>query len=184
MKVTSIILVWWIITKFGIEMAEWCPPTQWEFFSGVRGQREPQHRHGGDQEARHQQIVEVVEGPPPDLDGEGDVQVRFGTAVVDDLISLGRNTFKVGNSWEKEIKRLSTFIPMTSHSPLGTKVLMSPPSSESNFKSSWKYSNKKLFNWFFRSFDERNSQRAAINKSWRFFWDQSLTFSSLDWDHL
>ena len=68
--------------------------TQSQLLPGVRGQREAQHRHGGDQEARHDQVEEVVHRPPPDLEDVGDVQIRFRAAVVDNLIPLG------GHSWE------------------------------------------------------------------------------------
>ena len=72
------------------------PLTQSQLLPGVRGQGEAQHRHGGDQEARHDQVEKIVESSSSDLDGEGDIQVRFGTAVVDDLITNGRH------SWERE----------------------------------------------------------------------------------
>ena len=67
--------------------------TQSQLLSGVRGQREAQHRHGGDQQTRHDQVEEVVHRPPADLEGVGDVQIRLGTAVVDNFVSLG------GHSW-------------------------------------------------------------------------------------
>ena len=68
------------------------PLTQSQLLPGVRGQREAQHRHGGDQEARHDQVEEVVHRPPPDLDCVGDVQIRLGATIVNDLISFCRNT--------------------------------------------------------------------------------------------
>ena len=68
--------------------------TQSQLLSGVRGQSEAKHRHGGDQEARHDQVEEVVHRPPPDLEDVGDVEIRLGAAVVDNFIALG------GNSWE------------------------------------------------------------------------------------
>ena len=61
-------------------------PTQRELLPRVRGQREAQHRHGGDQQTRHDQVEEVVERPPADLDGEGDVQVRLRTTLIHHLI--------------------------------------------------------------------------------------------------
>ena len=76
-------------------------PTQRQLLPGVRGQREAQHRHGGDQEARHDQVGEVVEGPPSDLDVKGDVKIRLGTAVVNDFIPISRNSWKQGEQGYK-----------------------------------------------------------------------------------
>ena len=75
--------------------------TQSQLLPGVRGQREAQHRHGGDQEARHDQVGEVVQGPPPDLDVKGDVKIRLGTAVVNDFIPISRNSWKQGEQGYK-----------------------------------------------------------------------------------
>ena len=66
--------------------------TQGEFLARVRGQGEAEHGHGGDEDAGHDEVEEVVEGPPPDLDGEGDVQVGGGAAVVPHLIPHGRHS--------------------------------------------------------------------------------------------
>ena len=66
--------------------------TQSELLPGVRGQREAQHRHGGDQQTRHDQVREVVECPPADLDDERDVQIRLRVAFVDNLIPLSWDT--------------------------------------------------------------------------------------------
>ena len=68
-------------------------PTQGEFLPRVWWQREAEHRHGGDQQTRHDQVEEVVHRPPADLDCVGDVQVGLGTTVVNDLISFCWNTF-------------------------------------------------------------------------------------------
>ena len=97
----------------------WLFPTQGEFLPRVWRQREAEHRHGGDQQARHDQVEEVVQGAPPvtanhssvyhppanessvfhlwtntnetspDLDGEGDVQVGLRTAIVHNLVTGG-----------------------------------------------------------------------------------------------
>ena len=69
--------------------------TQRQLLPGVRGQGEAQHRHGGDQQTRNDQVGEVVERPPPDLDGEGDVEVGLRAAVVDHLVPDG------GHPWAK-----------------------------------------------------------------------------------
>ena len=85
--------------------------TQTEFLPRVWRQREAEHRHGGDQQTRHDQVEEVVQCPPPvtanhssgsishlwtnhsspDLDGEGDVQVGLRAAVVDNFVSFCRD---------------------------------------------------------------------------------------------
>jgi hypothetical protein len=38
------------------------------------------------------QVEEVVEGSPPDVDGEGDVDVGLRAAVVVDLVTLAGNS--------------------------------------------------------------------------------------------
>ena len=47
--------------------------------------------HGGDQDTGDDEVAEVVQRPPPDLDGEGDVQVRSGTALVENFIPFCGN---------------------------------------------------------------------------------------------
>ena len=73
------------------------PPqlTETELLPRVRGEGEAQDRHGGDQEARHDQVEKIVESSSSDLDGEGDIQVRFRATLVYNFISLGRNSFNV-----------------------------------------------------------------------------------------
>ena len=65
--------------------------TQSQLLSGVWGQREAEHGHGSDEQARHDQIEEIVESSPSDLDDVGDVKVRLRAAVVNNLVPLGRN---------------------------------------------------------------------------------------------
>ena len=69
-------------------------PTQWQLFPRVGGQREAKHRHGGDQHARDDQVEEVVQGSPPDLDLESDVKVGLGTAVIHLSVSGSWNFWK------------------------------------------------------------------------------------------
>ena len=71
--------------------------TQSQLLSGVRGQREAEHGHGSDEQARHDQIEEIVESSPSDLDGEGDVEVWLGTALVYHLIASGRNSWEISD---------------------------------------------------------------------------------------
>ena len=51
--------------------------------------------HRGYEHARNYQVKKVVDCPPPDLDGEGDVEVGLRAAVVDHLVPDG------GHSWAK-----------------------------------------------------------------------------------
>ena len=69
--------------------------TKRQLLPRVWGESEVQHRHGGYQEARHDQVVEVIQSSPSQLDHEGDVQIRLRAAVVDDLVSAGGNTFNI-----------------------------------------------------------------------------------------
>ena len=57
-------------------------PTEGQLLPGVRGQGEAQHRHRGDQHTRDDQVEEVVQRPPPDLDLESDVKIGLRTTVV------------------------------------------------------------------------------------------------------
>ena len=66
--------------------------TEGKFLPAVWRQCEAQHSHAGDEKAGDDEVGEVVHRPPPDLDGEGDVQVGLGTTLIDHLISLCRNT--------------------------------------------------------------------------------------------
>ena len=70
-------------------------PTQRQLLPGVRGQGEAQQGHAGDEDTGDDQVEEVIESSPPDLDGEGDVHVRLGTALVHDTIPLA------GHSWDR-----------------------------------------------------------------------------------
>ena len=66
--------------------------TKGKFLPAIWGQSEAQHRHAGDQKAGDDEVGEVVHRPPPDLDGEGDVQVGLRTTLVDHLITNGWNS--------------------------------------------------------------------------------------------
>ena len=69
--------------------------TKGKFLPAIWGQCEAQDRHAGDEKAGDDEVGEVVHRPPPDLDGEGDVQVGLRAAVVDHLVPDG------GHSWAK-----------------------------------------------------------------------------------
>ena len=65
--------------------------TQTELLPRVWGQREAQYSHRGDQEARHDQVVEIVQGPPSQLDNEGYVKIGLRAAVIRNRIFLPRD---------------------------------------------------------------------------------------------
>ena len=66
--------------------------TEGEFLPRVRGEGETEHGHAGDEDAGDDEVEEVVESSPTYLDGEGDVQVGGGAAVVPHLIPHGRHS--------------------------------------------------------------------------------------------
>ena len=66
--------------------------TKGKFLPAIWRQREAQHRHAGDEKAGDNEVGEVVHRSPPDLDGEGDVEVWLWTALVDHLIANGWNS--------------------------------------------------------------------------------------------
>ena len=68
--------------------------TERELFPRVRREGEPKDGHWCDEEARHDQVEEVVEGPASDPHHKGDVQVRFRTTVVDHFVPGSRHACK------------------------------------------------------------------------------------------
>ena len=66
--------------------------TERQLLPGVRREGEAEQGHAGDEDAGDDQVEEVVESSPSDLDGEGDVDVWLGTTLVHDRISLARHT--------------------------------------------------------------------------------------------
>ena len=90
-------------------------PTQWQLLPRVGGQREAKHRHGGDQHARDDQVEEVVQGSPPDLDLESDVKVGLGTAVIHLSIPGGWNFCK--KLGMVSIQIVQTHFPLTHQMP-------------------------------------------------------------------
>ena len=62
--------------------------TECKFLPRIWGEREAQQRHAGDEDAGHDQVEEVVEGAPPHVDGERDVHVGLGAALVHDAVPL------------------------------------------------------------------------------------------------
>ena len=72
--------------------------TKRQFFSRVWWQSEAKDGHGGDQDAGDDEVAEVVQGPPPDLDGEGDVQIGSWTTFVEDLVTLGGHSYNTNYS--------------------------------------------------------------------------------------
>ena len=66
--------------------------TERQLLPGVRREGEAEQGHAGDEDAGDDQVEEVVESSPSDLDGEGDVDVWLGTTLVHDRVSLARHT--------------------------------------------------------------------------------------------
>ena len=70
--------------------------TQSELLSGVRGQREAEERHAGDENTGDDEVEEVVESSPPDVDGEGDVHIGLRAAVVRHAVLLPGHPWSAG----------------------------------------------------------------------------------------
>ena len=68
--------------------------TERQLLPGVRREGEAEQGHAGDEDAGDDQVEEVVESPPPDPDGEGDVHVGLGTALVHDVVPFSRHVWK------------------------------------------------------------------------------------------
>ena len=62
--------------------------TERQLLPGVRREGEAEQGHAGDEDAGDDQVEEVVESPPPDPDGEGDVHVGLRAALVHYRIPL------------------------------------------------------------------------------------------------
>jgi len=61
-----------------------------EFLAGIGRQGESKDGHAGNQDARHDQVEEIVECASSDDDDKSNVYVRFRTAVVVDFVSFTR----------------------------------------------------------------------------------------------
>ena len=70
--------------------------TECKFLPRIWGEREAQQRHAGDEDAGHDQVEEVVERAPADVDGEGDVHVGLGAALIHDAVPLP------GHVWQQQ----------------------------------------------------------------------------------
>jgi len=60
--------------------------TEGKFLAGIGRKGEPEDGHAGNQDARHDQVEEVIECASSDNDDKSDVYVRFRAAVVVDLV--------------------------------------------------------------------------------------------------
>ena len=83
--------------------------TERELFPRVRRECESKDGHRRDEEARHDQVEEVVESPTSDPHHKGDVQVRFRTAVVDHFVPGSRH------ACEKQIHYSSDALVVENH---------------------------------------------------------------------
>ena len=68
--------------------------TEGQFLPGVRGKGEAENSHAGYEDAGNDEVEEVVESPPAYLDGEGDVQVGGGAALVPHLVPHCRHLWE------------------------------------------------------------------------------------------
>lgn len=60
--------------------------TEGEFLAGIGRQGEPEDGHAGNQDARHDQVEEVVECASSDDDDKSDVYIWFRAALVIDFV--------------------------------------------------------------------------------------------------
>ena len=65
--------------------------TQWKFFSWVRRQSETKYSHRCNENTGNNEIEEVVEGSPANVDSEGDINIGLGAAVVGHRILFPRH---------------------------------------------------------------------------------------------
>ena len=68
---------------------------QGQLLSGVRRGVEAEYDHAGDDDAGDDEIVEVVDRPPLDDEGEGDVEVNLRTAFVFDHVPGGHGAHQL-----------------------------------------------------------------------------------------
>ena len=66
--------------------------TERQLLPRVWWQCEPEHSHRRNEDARHDQVEEVVERSPADPDDECDVQIGLRAAVVEHLVALAGDT--------------------------------------------------------------------------------------------
>ena len=67
-------------------------------------QREAQQRHARDEDTRNDQVEEVVQGSPADVDSEGDVHIWFRAAVVCNRVFLARDAYSWNFNSAQDIK--------------------------------------------------------------------------------
>ena len=72
--------------------------TEGQLLPRVRGEGEAEQCHARDEDTRDDQVEEVVESSPPDVDREGDVHVWLWAAVVRDTVLLAGDSYK----WDNE----------------------------------------------------------------------------------
>ena len=75
----------------------WDGLTECQLLPWVWRESEAKQGHAGDEDAGHNQVEEIVECPPADVDGEGDVHIGLRTAVVRHTVLLP------GNSWSVRV---------------------------------------------------------------------------------
>ena len=65
--------------------------TKSKLLSSIRGQREAKQSHGRDENTGNNEIEEVVEGSPANVDSKGDINIGLGAAVVGHRILFTRH---------------------------------------------------------------------------------------------
>ena len=66
--------------------------TERQLLPGVRREGEAEQGHAGDEDAGHDEVEEVVESSPADVDSEGDVNIGLRAAVVGHTVLLPGNS--------------------------------------------------------------------------------------------
>ena len=78
--------------------------TQWKFFSWVRRQSETKYSHWCDENTGNDEVEEIVQCSPSNLDDKSHIQVWFRTTIIEHLIAFSRNTYNdQGERWFLDI---------------------------------------------------------------------------------
>ena len=78
--------------------------TECKFLPRIRREGEAEQRHAGDEDTRNDQVEEVVQGSPADVDSEGDVHIWFRATVVCNRVFLARDAYSWNFNSAQDIK--------------------------------------------------------------------------------